>query len=101
MLRGGVRLLVGEDVFDYTRQYLGDFGVIYPSVPRRVTLLVVGCVTLSPPSISRSTIGHSRRPRPQSWPVLGPANIIAKVLRACPLRAHKMPTVTDNYRELR
>jgi hypothetical protein len=37
---GGVGLVVDDEIFDYGRSYLGDFGVIYPSVQPRVAILM-------------------------------------------------------------
>jgi hypothetical protein len=70
VLPGGVGLLVGNEVFDYTRQYLGDFGVIYPSVQRRVVLLVE--VSGAEQDTARSGVilpGESRKTIP--WKKLG------------------------------
>ncbi len=70
VLPGGVGLLVGDEVFDYTRQYLGDFGVIYPSVQRRVVLLVE--VAGAEQDTARSGVilpGESRKTIP--WKRLG------------------------------
>jgi hypothetical protein len=70
VLPGGVGLLVGNEVFDYGRQYLGDFGVIYPSVQSRVVLLVE--VSGAEQDTARSGVilpGESRKSIP--WKMLG------------------------------
>lgn len=70
VLPGGVGLLVGNEVFDYARQYLGDFGIIYPSVQRRVVLLVD--VVGAEQDTARSGVilpGESRKTIP--WKKLG------------------------------
>ncbi len=70
VLSGGVGLLVGNEVFDYTRQYLGNFGVIYPSVQRRVVLLIE--VSGAEQDTARSGVilpGESRKTIP--WKKLG------------------------------
>ena len=70
VLPGGVGLLVGNEVFDYARQYLGDFGVIYPSVQSRVVLLID--VTGAEQDTARSAVilpGESRKTIP--WKKLG------------------------------
>lgn len=38
---GGVGLIVDDEIFDYAKTYLGDFGVIYSKVQSRVAILVV------------------------------------------------------------
>jgi hypothetical protein len=70
VLPGGVGLLVGNEVFDYTKQYLGDFGVIYPSVQSRVVLLID--VVGAEQDTARSGVilpGESRKTIP--WKKLG------------------------------
>ncbi|GJF09955.1 hypothetical protein NGTWS0302_16690 [Mycolicibacterium cyprinidarum] len=70
VLPGGVGLLVGNEVFDYTRGYLGDFGVIYPSVQSRVVLLIE--VAGAEQDTARSGVilpGESRKTIP--WKKLG------------------------------
>lgn len=70
LLPGGVGLLVGNEVFDYARQYLGDFGIIYPSVQRRVVLLID--VAGAEQDTARSGVilpGESRKTIP--WKKLG------------------------------
>ncbi|ORV80213.1 hypothetical protein AWC08_30350 [Mycobacterium gordonae] len=70
VLPGGVGLLVGNEVFDYSRHYLGDFGVIYPSVQSRVVLLIE--VTGAEQDTARSGVilpGDSRKTIP--WKTLG------------------------------
>ena len=70
VMSGGVGLLVGHEVFDFTRQYLGDFGVIYPSVQSRVVLLIE--VTGAEQDTARSGVilpGESRKTIP--WKKLG------------------------------
>ena len=70
VLPGGVGLLVGNEVFDYARNYLGDFGVIYPTVQRRVVLLIE--VTGAEQDTARSGVilpGESRKTIP--WKKLG------------------------------
>lgn len=37
---GGVGLVVEDEIFNYERSYLGDFGVIYRSVQNRVAILI-------------------------------------------------------------
>jgi len=39
-LVGGVGLLAESEVFSYSKDYLGDFGVIYPKVKARVAILI-------------------------------------------------------------
>ena len=70
ILPGGVGLLVGNEVFDYTRTYLGDFGIIYPTVQRRIALLIE--VTGAEQDTARSAVilpGDSRKTIP--WKRLG------------------------------
>ncbi len=70
VLSGGVGMLVGNEVFDYTRGYLGDFGIIYPSVQNRVVLLIE--VTGAEQDTARSGVilpGDSRKTIP--WKKLG------------------------------
>ncbi len=70
ILPGGVGLLVGNEVFDYTRTYLGDFGIIYPTVQRRIALLIE--VTGAVQDTARSGVilpGESRKTIP--WKRLG------------------------------
>lgn len=70
VLSGGVGLLVGNEVFDYTRSYLGDFGVIYQSVQGRVVLLID--VAGAEQDTARSGVilpGESRKTIP--WKKLG------------------------------
>lgn len=70
VLSGGVGMLVGNEVFDYARTYLGDFGVIYQSVQRRVVLLIE--VTGAEQDTARSGVilpGDSRKTIP--WKKLG------------------------------
>lgn len=70
VLRGGVGMLVGSEVFDYARSYLGDFGIIYPSVQNRVVLLIA--VTGAEQDTARAGVilpGESRKTIP--WKKLG------------------------------
>lgn len=70
VLSGGMGVVVGNEVFDFTRQYLGDFGVIYPSVQGRVVLLIE--VTGAEQDTARSGVilpGESRKTIP--WKKLG------------------------------
>lgn len=70
VLSRGVGMLVGDEVFDLNRNYLGDFGIIYPSVQRRIVLLIE--VTGAEQDTARSGVilpGESRKTIP--WKKLG------------------------------
>jgi hypothetical protein len=67
---GGIGLVVENEIFNYDKSYLGDFGVIYPSVAARVAILIV--VDGAKMSTARADVvlpGGNRRNIP--WKKLG------------------------------
>lgn len=97
VLLGGVGLLVGNEIFDYARQYLGDFGVIYPSVQRRLVLLVE--VAGAEQDTARSGVilpGESRKSIP--WKKLGAhfAENMPEEIDALLSEVNVNPTVLDS-----
>lgn len=97
VLPGGVGLLVDSEVFDYSPSYLGDFGVIYPSVQHRVALLIR--VTGAEQDTARAGVilpGGSRKTMP--WKKVGTffADIMPAAINELLSQVHVRPAVLDS-----